>query len=93
MAVRSLAYICIQARDLDAWRRYAEDVLGAAIAPESTADLLLVRFDGRPWRFRIERVRLGIGPESVDGPEPVDGPAAERTIIRFQWRDVRSILI
>ena len=55
MAVRSLAYICVQARDLSAWRRYAEDVIGAAVAPESSDDLLLLRIDARPWRFRIEQ--------------------------------------
>ena len=55
MAVRSLAYIRVQALDLAAWRSFAEIVVGAAVAPESDAETLLLRVDDRPWRFRIER--------------------------------------
>lgn len=55
MAVRSLAYIRLEATDLEAWRRFAENVVGAAATPDSDASLLMLRLDGRPWRFRIER--------------------------------------
>jgi 3,4-dihydroxy-9,10-secoandrosta-1,3,5(10)-triene-9,17-dione 4,5-dioxygenase len=58
MAVRSLAYIVLQSVDLSAWRRFAETVLGAAVSPESDDDTLLLRFDARPWRFRIEKAEV-----------------------------------
>ena len=52
MAVKSLAYIRVESRDLDAWHRFGEVVLGAAA--ESDGQALLLRIDDRPWRFRIE---------------------------------------
>jgi 3,4-dihydroxy-9,10-secoandrosta-1,3,5(10)-triene-9,17-dione 4,5-dioxygenase len=55
MAVRSLAYIRVEARDLEAWRRFAENVVGASATPQSDASTLMLRLDDRPWRFRIER--------------------------------------
>lgn len=55
MAVRSLAYIRVEARDIGAWRSFGETVVGAAVAPESSDDVLLLRIDDRPWRFRIEK--------------------------------------
>lgn len=55
MAVRSLAYIRVETRDVGAWRRFGEDVVGAAATPDSTEDRLMLRLDGRPWRFRIEK--------------------------------------
>ena len=55
MAVRSLAYIRVEARDVEAWRSFGETVMGAAAAPESTDSVLLLRIDERPWRFRIEQ--------------------------------------
>lgn len=55
MGVRSLAYIRVESRDLEAWRRFGEKVVGAAIAPGSDDMAVLLRLDGRPWRFRIEK--------------------------------------
>lgn len=55
MAVKSLAYIRVESRDLDAWRQFGEAVVGAEVATGSDADVLLLRIDDRPWRFRIER--------------------------------------
>jgi 3,4-dihydroxy-9,10-secoandrosta-1,3,5(10)-triene-9,17-dione 4,5-dioxygenase len=55
MAVRSLAYIRVETRDLAAWRSFAEGVVGAAAAPDSNDERLLLRLDGRPWRFCIEK--------------------------------------
>ena len=55
MAVRSLAYIRVETRDLAAWRRFSEEVVGAAVTSDAGGDALLVRFDGRPWRWRIEQ--------------------------------------
>lgn len=54
MAVRSLAYIRVQARDLLAWSHFAETVVGAAAALQDDGQTLLLRIDARPWRFRIE---------------------------------------
>lgn len=55
MAVRSLAYIRVESRDIPAWRSFGETVLGAASAPESTDTRLLLRVDDRPWRIRVEQ--------------------------------------
>jgi|TARA_R100000501_G_scaffold17919_1_gene34987 3,4-dihydroxy-9,10-secoandrosta-1,3,5(10)-triene-9,17-dione 4,5-dioxygenase len=55
MGVRSLAYIRIEAQDLDAWRSFGEGVVGAAATAESDADTLFLRIDDRPWRFCIEK--------------------------------------
>ncbi len=55
MAVRSLAYIRIQTRDLSAWSQFAETVMGASTRREAGDERLLVRIDARPWRFRIEQ--------------------------------------
>lgn len=55
MSVRSLAYIRLQATDLDAWRRFGETVLGTQTVASDEPDVLLLRIDGRPWRFRIEK--------------------------------------
>ena len=55
MAVRSLAYIRVRARDLDAWQSFGEGVVGAAVAPESSGDRLLLRIDDRPWRIAVEK--------------------------------------
>lgn len=55
MGVRSLAYIRVESRDLEAWRRFGEQVVGAAVASGSDDAALLLRLDGRPWRFRIEK--------------------------------------
>lgn len=55
MAIRSLAYIRVESRDIPAWRSFGETVLGAACAPESTDSRLLLRVDDRPWRIRVEQ--------------------------------------
>jgi 3,4-dihydroxy-9,10-secoandrosta-1,3,5(10)-triene-9,17-dione 4,5-dioxygenase len=55
MAVRSLAYIRVEATDLDAWRVFGETVIGASTEAGADPDHLLLRIDGRPWRMRIER--------------------------------------
>lgn len=55
MSVRSLAYIRVESRDLAAWRHFGEQVIGAAAAPDTNDDALLLRLDDRPWRLRIEK--------------------------------------
>lgn len=53
MAVKSLAYAVIDSADLDAWRRYGEEVVGAR-ATEGEGELRL-RFDDRPFRLLIRK--------------------------------------
>lgn len=53
--VRSLGYVAISTRDLDAWERFATDVVGLQVS-ERTADRLRLRND-EAW-YRLD-VRLG----------------------------------
>lgn len=55
MAVRSLGYVRIATRDLGVWRKFGEEVLGLSAVESSDPNLLLLRMDDRPWRFRIEK--------------------------------------
>jgi 3,4-dihydroxy-9,10-secoandrosta-1,3,5(10)-triene-9,17-dione 4,5-dioxygenase len=61
--VASLGYIVVTAEDLGAWRKFAEDVLGLAVAPamEPAPDqeTLLLRMDDRSWRLGIEQGKNG----------------------------------
>lgn len=55
MAVKSLAYAVIDSTDLEAWRQFAEDVVGArATAGEGE---LRLRFDDRPFRLLIRQAQ------------------------------------
>jgi len=54
MAIRSLAYIRVESPDLDAWRSFGTDVVGAMLVPGADDEVLL-RVDDRPWRIRIEK--------------------------------------
>jgi 3,4-dihydroxy-9,10-secoandrosta-1,3,5(10)-triene-9,17-dione 4,5-dioxygenase len=53
MAVRSLAYIVVDATDLDAWERYGCEVMGLQL--EKSGDPLSFRMDDRPFRIRIRK--------------------------------------
>lgn len=55
MAIRSLAYIRVEARDISAWRTFGEGVMGTQAIGNSADDALLLRIDDRPWRIRIEK--------------------------------------
>ncbi|MDX2274568.1 MAG: VOC family protein [Hyphomonadaceae bacterium] len=70
MAVRSLAYVRIGTRDLAAWRAFGECVLGLQAVDSGDPNLLLLRMDDRPWRFRIQKhdteAYLGAGLECPD---------------------------
>jgi 3,4-dihydroxy-9,10-secoandrosta-1,3,5(10)-triene-9,17-dione 4,5-dioxygenase len=55
MAVRSLAYVVIEATDLEQWRRFATDILGLMPSLSDRDDLLLFRMDDRPYRLWIEK--------------------------------------
>ncbi|MFE7582968.1 VOC family protein [Streptomyces gardneri] len=54
MDIRALGYLRLETTDLDAWRRYALDVLGMAQAPGTTDDTLLLRVDDRAYRIAIQ---------------------------------------
>jgi biphenyl-2,3-diol 1,2-dioxygenase len=54
MAISALGYICVRARDLPAWERFATGVLGLQAQRDADGALLL-RADSRSWRFRIEQ--------------------------------------
>lgn len=51
--VDELAYLGINARDLDAWKTYAREVLGHEITADSDADNLYLRMDERHHRFIV----------------------------------------
>lgn len=54
MAISALGYVCIGASDLDAWERFACDVMGLE-ARRANDGALMLRVDRRDWRFRIEQ--------------------------------------
>ncbi|MFD0151318.1 VOC family protein [Streptomyces sp. NPDC055721] len=54
MDIRALGYLRLETTDLDAWRRYALDVLGMVQATGTTDDTLLLRVDDRVYRIAIQ---------------------------------------
>lgn len=77
--IRTLGYIVIGTRDLEAWRRFACDTLGLMATPSpDEGHALHLRMDDRPLRVRVEEVdgeRL-----IAAGWELADGDAFERAI-------------
>jgi len=55
MAVKSLGYVVIQARDLGAWRDFAANVVGLMPAASERDDVVLFRMDDRPFRLWVEK--------------------------------------
>lgn len=53
--VKRLAYVEIEASDLDRWAVFGRDVFGCELAEGSTADCLQLRIDARPWRIMVSR--------------------------------------
>jgi 3,4-dihydroxy-9,10-secoandrosta-1,3,5(10)-triene-9,17-dione 4,5-dioxygenase len=53
MAIRSLAYVVIDATDIEAWRAYGEDVLGMRAFDHD--DGIRLRMDERPFRIQIRK--------------------------------------
>lgn len=51
--IRSLSYFVAQARSLESWRRYAEDVLGM-MTSEGPSGELYIKMDERPFRMIVE---------------------------------------
>jgi 3,4-dihydroxy-9,10-secoandrosta-1,3,5(10)-triene-9,17-dione 4,5-dioxygenase len=64
--VAALGYVVITAKDLTAWREFAESVLGLQVgsqpAPSPELETLYLRLDERSWRIAVEHgVDGGIG--------------------------------
>jgi len=55
MAVKSLGYVVVEARDLDAWRDFACNIAGLMPAPSPRDDVALFRLDDRPYRLWIQK--------------------------------------
>lgn len=53
--VKRLAYVEIEASDLERWAVFGRDVFGCEVAASSSADALRLRIDARPWRIQISR--------------------------------------
>ena len=53
--VKRLAYVEIEASDLERWRVFGSEVFGCELAEGSTADGLRFRIDSRPWRIMVSR--------------------------------------
>jgi len=51
--IARLAYVRIEARDLDAWRRFGRDVIGCEVVAGPEPEALHLRVDERPWRLQI----------------------------------------
>lgn len=54
MDIRALAYVGVEATDLDAWQRFAHDFLGMPTTTDGD-DRLLLRMDERSYRFDVRR--------------------------------------
>ncbi|EQB14252.1 hypothetical protein L288_01815 [Sphingobium quisquiliarum P25] len=55
MAVKSLGYVVIEARDLDAWRDFACNIAGLMPAQSDREDVALFRMDDRPFRLWVQK--------------------------------------
>lgn len=53
MSVSRLAYIGANAKDLDSWRKYSDEILGLETGLESNDKLLYLRYDDRHHRLSI----------------------------------------
>jgi 2,3-dihydroxybiphenyl 1,2-dioxygenase len=54
-AVTKLGYVGLEVGDLDAWRRFAEEVIGLAAAPGREDGVLALRMDAQRHRFLLRR--------------------------------------
>ncbi|MFE1547705.1 VOC family protein [Streptomyces sp. NPDC058718] len=80
MDIRALGYLRLETTDLDAWRRYALDVLGMVRATGTTDDTLLLRVDDRAYRIAVqagESDRLLAAGWEVANAAALAGAAAE----------------
>ena len=62
MKVRSVGYVGINARDVAAWRSFADDVLGVQIRDDAPDGSLLLKVDDYRWRIAVhESDQEGLG--------------------------------
>lgn len=56
--ISAIGYVVVTAEDLDAWRSFAEKVLGVEVVngpvPSDESENLLLRMDERAWRIAVE---------------------------------------
>jgi hypothetical protein len=74
--VKRLAYVEIEASDLERWRVFGSEVFGCELAEDSTADCLKLRIDARPWRIMVSR---GPNDLKVIGLEVADRAGLQRS--------------
>lgn len=55
MAVSSLGYVVVEARDLAPWREFATTIVGLMEAPAPRGDVALFRMDDRPFRLWVQQ--------------------------------------
>jgi len=55
MAVKSLGYVIIEARDLSAWTEFANNIAGLMSVESGRDDVVLFRMDDRPFRFWVQK--------------------------------------
>lgn len=55
MAVKSLGYVVVEARDLSAWREFACGIAGLMAAQSERDDVALFRMDDRPFRLWVQQ--------------------------------------
>jgi 2,3-dihydroxybiphenyl 1,2-dioxygenase len=80
--VKRLAYVEIEASDLERWRVLGSDVFGCEVAEDSRADCLKLRIDARPWRIMVSRSERN--DLKVIGLEVADRPALQEICARLE---------
>ena len=61
MTVRALGYVGLESADLAGWTRFATEVLGLAVAPHSSDEVVQLKMDDWAHRYTVtagERDRL-----------------------------------
>ena len=84
--VRSLGYLRVDATDLDAWVRYASDLLGLQVA-NRTDDFVEFRMDQKEYRLAVRKADqdglTAVGWE-VGGPQELDAIVTRLTDSGYQ---------
>jgi len=78
-------YIGVSAPDLDEWRSFATEVLGAEVAPGSGDDALYLRIDERAWRICVQ---LGPGGFAFSGWEVASGEALDELVAELDAHEI-----
>lgn len=51
--IQNLAYVMFRSPESEAWRSFATDIVGGALAPDGIDGSVRVRIDDRPWRLAV----------------------------------------